>query len=91
MSVMNVSDRFIRSVQLYVQMRTPAGLAAVGPTITRALGSGHSAHIRRQDALGDSLARAELDDVHVLVAVESVEFDECVYRPSQAAQVFEKP
>jgi hypothetical protein len=88
---MNVSNKFVRSVQLYVQMRTPAGLAAVGPKITRALGVGEYAHVRRQDALGNSLARAGLDEVRVLVAVESVELEECVYRPSQAAQVFEKP
>jgi hypothetical protein len=91
LSVMNVSDKFVRSVQLYVQLRTPDGLIAVGPKITRALGVGESAYIRRQDALGNSLARAEPDEVYVLVAVESVEFGECVYRPSQAAQAFEKP
>jgi hypothetical protein len=37
-----------------------------------------------------AVPEAYLDNVRVLVAVESVEFDECVYRPSQAAQVFDK-
>ncbi len=91
MGVMNVSDKFVRSVQLYVQIRTPAALVAVGPKITRALGVGQSAWVRRQDALGNSLATADFDGVRILVAVESVEFDECIYRPSQGAQVFEKP
>jgi hypothetical protein len=90
LSVTNVSSRFVRSVQLYVQMRTSTGLAAAGPKITRALGPGEYLHLRRQDSLGDRLATIDLDDVRILVAVESVEFDECVFRPSQAALVFEK-
>ena len=89
--VTNVSNRLVRGVQLYVQLRTPAGLAAAGPKIARALGVREYVTLTRRDALGDSLLTANLDDVRILMAVESVEFDECIYRPSQGAQVFEKP
>ena len=90
LAVTNVSDRFVRSIHLYLQLRTKTGFAAVAPKISQPLRPTQLVSVRREDSLGDSLASVDLADVHILVAVESVEFDECVFRPSQAAQVFEK-
>jgi hypothetical protein len=89
--VMNVSDRLVRSVQLYMQMRSPAGMVAGGPAITRALGPGERVMVRSDAAQLRRLLAATSDDVMILVAVESVEFADCIYRPSQAPQVFDKP
>jgi hypothetical protein len=89
-SVMNVSDRLVRGVQLYVQARSSSALIAGGPRISRALGPGERAIVRSDGALARRMLAVASADAHFLVAVESVEFAECVYRPSQAPQVFEK-
>jgi hypothetical protein len=86
MSVRNVSDRLVRSVQLYVQVRSSLGIIGGGPAITRALAPGEWAYVRSDGAI----AQAMVNDpgVRVLVGVESVTFEECEYRPSQPAQTF---
>ena len=83
LEVLNVSDKPIITVQTFVHVRS-SSLSGVGNgwKWERTLAPGARAEIKAHGGVGRGGFSG--DDVFVDILIESVTFDGCVYRPSQA-------
>lgn len=79
--IQNVSDRMLAGVRVSVQIRSDRG-GSGGGAITRApLEPGGTAQVTGRG--GGSGSGSENGDFVILVLVESVQFDDCVYTPAR--------
>jgi hypothetical protein len=89
--VINLSDRTVTDVRLRSFVRSRNGGAGGGPTVKGPLGPGQSGAHRVSQGRSQGTSPLPSDEVRVLLSVESVEFSDCVYRPSQVLPVYGQP
>ena len=80
--VFNRGGQLIRNIQVQIQIRSRDGSAGSSHTLAGPFNPGQSGSIRV--SRGRAQGTAAADDVRVFVSVESVESDDCLFRPSQA-------
>jgi hypothetical protein len=85
----NVSNRVLRNIDVRLHIRSRHGAAGGGPTLAGPLSPGQRELLRvsRQQAQGT----APMNEVRVMISVDSVEWADCLYRPSQLLPAFSKP
>ena len=87
--LINLTDEPLSNIQVRVHIRSRHGGAGGGPVLKGPLAPGQSASLRMSG--GRAQGTAPMADVRVLVGVESVDFADCVYKPSQVLPVSGKP
>jgi hypothetical protein len=85
--VVNLSDRAVSNIQLRVQIRSGDGAAGGGPVVKGPLMPGEKSSVTTTGGRSHVTSSSSSDDVWLLVAVESVAFSDCVYKPSQSLAI----
>jgi hypothetical protein len=80
--LINLSDKIVRDTIVMVHVMTADGGAGGGVGRRMTIAPGRRARISRVS--GHAQGTAPRDEVTLLVGIQSVEFDDCVYKPAMA-------